>query len=274
MNHLRNLIILGAAALLVWSCGEDTLSADDVPPQRPVVVPRTDDDAYPQAGVRAEPTSAERFYWVRIEWYRNSEGDLSSYRVRRWSEGTVASEAPIIADLSPDVDLLDNPILFWVDRGDDQFGDPANLLAPTEGFTRGYWWQVQAVDTAGNRSDWSDSLYFRLLYNPYNLNAVGTGDALRLTWNYPIGGASTYLSYYKIRVYSAWFGVDSVKWDYQVQLYADVNSVAFGEGGAFGTLTPDCSYVWQLNAVSLVASDSNDVALAGAAQYITFNYQE
>jgi len=274
MKTARYLYCLPLLALLLWGCGEDTQSADDIPPQQPVVVPRTDDGAYPQSGVRAEPTTAERFYWVRIEWYRNTEDDLESYRVRRWSERTIAEEAPIIADLSLDVDLIDAPVLFWVDRGDDQFGDPANLLAPIDGSTRGYWWQVQAVDTAGNRSQWSDSVYFRLMYNPFNLNTAGSGENMRLTWNYPIGGASTYLSYYKIRVYSAWFGVDSVKWDYQVQLYSDANSILFGEGGAHGTLTPDCSYVWQLNAVSLVASDSNDVALAGAAQQKTFVYSE
>lgn len=274
MRTLRILLLFVAAALLMWGCGEDTESQDDVPPQRPVMVPRTDDAAYPQAGIRAEPTTAERFYWVRLEWYRNPEDDVSGYRVRRWSEQTVADEAPIMADLSLNVDLIDQPILFWVDRGDDQFGDPANLLAPVEGFTRGYWWQVQATDTAGNRSEWSDSVYFRMMHNPYNLAAQGGGDNLRLTWNYPIGGASTYLSFYKIRVYSAWYGVDSLKWDYQVQLYSDANSIQFGEGGAYGTLTPDCTYVWQLNAVSYVASDNNDLPLAGAAQYTTFVYQE
>ena len=148
MNVLKIVLSL-AAALLVFGCGQDTQSRDDVPPQTPSIVPRSDDSAYPQAGVRAEPTLTDRNYWTRIEWYRNPESDIASYRVRRWSEQVSASEAPIVADLSLGVDLLDSYILSWIDRGDDQFGGTANLLAPNDqGLTRGYWWQVQAIDTA------------------------------------------------------------------------------------------------------------------------------
>jgi len=239
------------------------------------MVPRSDDAIYPQAGVRAEPTTTDRNYWTRIEWYRNPETDLSSYRVRRWSEQTTAAEAPIIVDLSLGVDLVDQFVLYWIDRGNDQFGGPANLLAPNDqGLTRGYWWQVQAVDTAGNRSAWSDSVYFRMIYNPYNLNVVGTGENVRLTWTYPIGSTGSYLSFYKIRVYSQWYGRDSLIWDYSVQLYAENNSVLVGSAGAFSPMTHDCTYVWQLNAVSYLASDTNDVALAGSAMYRDFKYSQ
>lgn len=275
MNTVRQVMFAALAAFLMLSCGEDTASRDDVPPQRPLMVPRSNDAIYPQAGIRPEPTRTDRNYWTRVEWYRNPEDDLSGYRVRRWYEHTTADEAPIVADLAIGVDLIDQFVLFWIDRGEDQFGDPANLLAPNDqGLTRGYWWQVQAYDTAGNRSEWSDSVYFRMIYNPYNLNIAGTGDNTRLTWNYPIGGTGTYLSFYKIRVYSQWYGMDSLIWDHDLQLYAENNSVLVGSGGAFRPMTRDCTYVWQLNAVSYVASDTNDVALAGSAMYTTFTYQE
>lgn len=273
MKFLRVLCLFAAVAAVI-GCGQDTESRDDIPPQTPNMVPRSDDSVYPQAGVRPEPTLTDRNYWTRIEWYRNPENDLASYRVRRWSEHTTAAEAPIIADLTLGVELVDQYILNWIDRGVDQFGGDANLLAPVDGDTRGYWWQVQAQDTAGNRSEWSDSVYFRMIYNPYNLNVVGTGGNVRLTWTYPIGGTATLLSFYKIRVYSEWFGRDSLIWDYSVQLYAENNSVLVGDGGAFAPMTNDCTYVWQLNAVSYVQSDTNDVSIAGAAMYTTFRYQQ
>lgn len=275
MNYIRFLMPVILALLFAGGCGEDTESRDDVPPQRPQMVPRTNDVIYPQAGIRPEPTQTDRNYWTRIEWYRNPEDDLAGYRVRRWSEHTTSDEAPIIEDLAMDVDLLDQFVLYWVDQGNDQFGDPANLLSPNDqGLTRGYWWQVQAYDTAGNRSEWSDSAYFRMIYNPYNLNVVGTGNSTRLTWNYPIGGSGTYLSFYKVRVYSQWYGKDSLIWDYDAQLYAQSNSLLVGDGGAFTPMTHDCTYVWQLNAVSYVATDTNDVALAGSAMFTTFIYSE
>jgi hypothetical protein len=274
MNVLKFLLIVVFAWLFV-NCGEDTESRDNVPPQTPVMRPRSDDAVYPQEGVRAEATTNDRNYWTRIEWFRNPETDVQSYRVRRWSEQVSSDDAPIVADLALNVDLIDDFVLYWIDRGDDQFGGPVNLLAPNDqGLTRGYWWQVQAVDTAGNRSEWSDSVYFRMIYNAYNLSVVGSGDNVRLTWSYPIGGPSTYLSFYKIRVYSNWYGRDSLIWDYQVQLYGQNNSVLVGSEGAFTPMTHDCTYVWQLNAVSYVASDTNDVALAGSAMYRTFKYSQ
>lgn len=275
MKLFRILILACFVTIMISSCGEDTESRDDVPPQKPIIVSRSADVNYPQAGVRAEPTTSDDNYWTRIEWYRNPEDDLSGYRVKRWSEQTVASEGPIVADLAMNVDLNDQFILSWVDRGEDQFGDPANLLAPNDqGLTRGYWWQVQAYDTAGNRSEWSDSVYFRMIYNPYNLSVEGIGEDVQLLWNYPIGGSGTYLSFYKIRVYSQWYGVDSLIWDYDVQRYEASNALTIGVGGAFTPMTDDCTYVWQLNAVSYVATEVNDVALAGSAMYTTFTYQE
>lgn len=275
MKMFMIMLLSSLAVFLLSGCGEDTQSRDDVAPQKPIMLTRSDDVVYPQSGVRPEPTLTDRNYWTRIEWFRNPEDDLGGYRVRRWSEQTTAEEAPIIADLAMDVDLIDQFVLYWIDRGEDQFGDPANLLAPNDqGLTRGYWWQVQAKDTAGNRSEWSDSVYFRMIYNPYNLNVSRTGNDIRLGWNYPIGGTGTYLSYYKIRVYSQWWGRDSLIWDYNVQLYAETNSVTVGEGGATSPMTIDCSYVWQLNAISLVASDTNDVALAGSSMYTTFTYSQ
>lgn len=269
------IIFLVCFAVMFMSCGQDTESRDDVPPQQPNMVPRSDDAIYPQAGVRPEPTLTDRNYWTRIEWFRNPEDDLSGYRVRRWAENTSSSEAPIVADLALDVQLPDNFVLFWIDRGNDQFGDPANLLAPDDqGITHGFWWQVQAYDTADNRSEWSDSVYYRMIYNPYNLSVQGTGNDTQIMWNYPIGGSSTYLSFYKIRVYSQWYGVDSLIWDYDVQLYESSNALTIGVNGAFTPMTHDCTYVWQLNAISYAASETNDLPLAGSAMYTTFTYQE
>ncbi|MBK6766599.1 MAG: hypothetical protein IPG71_09885 [bacterium] len=274
-NLLVSLAIL-FGLVFVCGCGEDTLSRDDVAPQVPVMVERSDDASYPQTGVRAEPTPSESNYWVRVEWYRNPEDDIQGYRVRRWSEHDNSNEGYVVADLVVGVDVVDNDIISWVDRGNDHFGSPARLLAPNDqGSMRGYWWQVLAYDTAGNRSFYSDSVYFRMMWNPYNLSVSRfAADDYRLSWNFPIGGASTFLSFYKLRVYSAWYGRDSLVWDNQVILYGDANSVTLGAGGASAPMSNDCTYVWQLNAVSYAESDTHDVALAGSSVYKSFVYQE
>lgn len=268
--------LLLLALVCLTGCGEDTESNDNIPPQAPVLVERSDDASYPQAGIRAEPTPSENSYWVRLEWYRNPEPDVIGYRVRRWPEQSNALEGIIVADLALGVEISDTDILGWVDRGFDQSGNPSNLLAPNDqGSMRGYWWQVLAYDTAGNRGEWSDSAYFRMMWNPYSLSVTRfSADDYRLGWSYPIGGVSTFLSYYKLRVYSQWWGPDSLVWDHDVILYAEHNAVTLGNGGASGPLTNDCTYVWQLNAVSLAASDTHDVVVAGSSVYTTFVYQE
>ncbi|MCB9357809.1 MAG: hypothetical protein H6508_00790 [Calditrichaeota bacterium] len=273
---MKTSILISLALLFLAGCGEDTQSTDNVPPQAPIMVERSDDSIYPQAGVRAEPTPDESNYWVRVEWYRNPEPDVVGYRISRWSEQSTSLNATVVGDVAVGVEIPDTEILSWVDRGFDGFGNPTNALAPNDqGSMRGYWWHVLAYDTAGNRGEWSDSVYYRLMWNPYNLSVSQfAADDYRLNWNYPIGGAGTYLSYYKLRVYSEWYGRDSLVWDHQVILYGAQNSVTLGSGGATGTMVNDCTYVWQLNAVSLAASDTHDVALAGASIYTTFVYQE
>lgn len=267
--------LLAALWLIILGCGGDSVSQDDVPPQRPIWVQRSSDEAYAQTGIRAEPVLSDRSYWVRLEWQRNPEEDLQGYRVRRWSEYTSLSEGPIIADLTVGLELIDGPILTWIDRGLDENGSNANLLAPLDGMTRGYWWAIQAYDTAGNRSQYSDSIYYRLLDNPYEMSVSRAGpDNYVLSWGYPVGSAESFLSFYKIRVYSGHFGPDSLAWDYRVTLYTEHNSVTLQSGGASAPMTRDCTYVWQLNAISYAVSDTHDVDNAGAAMYTTFVYQE
>lgn len=276
MSQLSRVLVALSSVILMVGCGEDTESRDDVSPQKPVLVARSDDASYPQAGIRAEPTPTSSNYWVRVEWYRNPEDDIQGYRIRRWSEQENSNDGYVVADLVVGIDIGNEEILSWVDRGNDQLGGTARLLAPNDqGSMRGYWWQILAYDTAGNRSLYSDSAYYRMMWNAYNMAVTRfAADDYRLGWSFPIGGASTFLSFYKLRVYSAWWGLDSLVWDHQVQLYAEQNSVTLGAGGASAPLVNDCTYVWQLNAVSYAVSDTHDVALAGSAVYTTFVYQE
>ncbi|MCC6477051.1 hypothetical protein IT157_08345 [bacterium] len=267
--------LLATAWLLILGCGGDSQSRDDIPPQKPIWVQRSSDQAYAQSGIRPEPVNSDRAHWVRLEWQRNPEEDLEGYRVRRWSEHTNLTESPIIADLTVGLELVDGQILSWIDRGLDENGTNADLLAPLNGMTRGYWWVIQAYDTAGNRSQFSDSVYYRLLDNPYEMSVDRAGpDNYVLSWFYPVGSAESFLSFYKIRVYSRYWGSDSLAWDYLVTLYTEQNSVTLQSGGASAPMMRDCTYVWQLNAISNAVSDTHDVANAGAATYTTFLYQE
>jgi hypothetical protein len=131
---------------------------------------------------------------------------------------------------------------------------------------------MYAYDLAGNHSAWSDTLYYRLIQNPSSLTVTRMGaDEYRLGWSY-LG--NEFLSFYKIRVFSAQFGPDSVIWDYQVQRYGSSESITLGEDGNLGTMHTDCTYVWQLNAISIQPPDSvHQDSLAGSAVYTTFIYQ-
>ncbi|MDD5087489.1 MAG: hypothetical protein PHI18_01655 [bacterium] len=274
---MKHLTLMGLLALLILAgCGSDESSTDDLAPAQPRWVPRTDDQIYPQAGIRAEPVTNENLYWVRLEWYANSEPDVQRYRIWRLQE--FAPEIRLrypIKDLQIGVDLdAGQSIYSWVDIGDSTLNTPLNMLAPdpTSGNTRGYYWWVQAIDESDNRSELSETAYYRLLNIPYDLQVGRLGENVyRLSWRCQFN-PDMRPSYYMIRVYSAFWGQDSVVWYDQVQRYTSAEFVDM-EFAASSPLVTDCTYVCQLNAIANLRGSHAD-SLSGSAAATTCIYRD
>lgn len=149
------------------------------------------------------------------------------------------------------------------------------MLSPDieTGDSRGYFWYLEAYDEAGNRSEMSEPIYYRLLNIPYNLQVSPIGARVyRLRWQYSFN-SDVRPAYYMIRVYSYHWGADSVVWYQQVQRYGSDEFVDMDFALANSPLVPDCTYFCQLNAIATQRGDHAD-SLAGSAALTTFIYRD
>ncbi|RQV96569.1 hypothetical protein EH220_05495 [bacterium] len=248
----------------VSGCGEDSSSADDLAPQPPVPIARSDDAAYPQSGIRPEPTSDFTKYRMRIEWESNTETDVLGYIIRRGSvdpqDGSTYPVKQLEYAFNPNITEY-----FWIDEGLDNLGTPgANMLSPLLGEPRDYFWQIAAYDESGNRSEWSDTIRYTLIENPFDFEVERLGpDDYSLSWQYPTGG----FLQYKVRVYSYYDGPAHVMWDPPlIPGYTTQESIRLNRDGTANEFEQDCTYVWQLNAIRDNTS--------GAAVFTTFIYSD
>jgi hypothetical protein len=259
-------IFVVSLPLMMSGCGEDSSSKDDIAPQKPIVVPRSDDAIYPQQGVRPEPSPSAASYWVRVEWQRNPEPDVKGYNVWRGSIDPTEGTLYRVADLEYGFELSNAPGVtqhFWIDVGNGAAG-ALNLLAPVLGEPQNYFWQIQAFDETGNRSELSDTIRYTLIENPFETTVTRAGpNSYVLSWRYLTGIALNY----KIRVYSSYYGRDSVMWDPPLfPGYTSQESISLNQDETARAFERDCTYVWQLNAIR----DHE----AGAAIFTLFTYQD
>jgi hypothetical protein len=243
------LFLLVTLSMVISGCGQDSSSEDDIAPQKPIIVPRSDDAIYPQRGVRPEPSQNSEDYWVRVEWQRNPEPDVKGYSIWRGTYNYLEGRRYRIADLEYGFHLPTAPEVTshsWVDVGNGT-GGARNLFAPILGEPQDYFWQIQAVDESGNLSEFSDTIRYTLIDNPYQTAVTREAEnSYSLSWRYPI---STGLNY-KIRVFSNYYGRDSVMWDPPLfRRYTTQESVLLNEDGTAKAFERDCTYVWQLNAI-------------------------
>jgi hypothetical protein len=265
-----------AAALLISGCGNDSSSSDNQPPSTPRLVAHTSDSDYAQFGIRAEPVANESVYLVRVEWYANPEPDVAGYRIWRVNEFGEPRRHYVVKDLRMNTDLIPGRAVYsYIDQGDSLDGMQANLLTPDSltGESRGYYWEVQAYDTANNRSDYSARVYYRLISNPYNLSVYHTtGNDYVAVWQYTPKVFSDTPSYFMIRAYSYYYGPDSVVYftSPPAQLYQTDCSWTMH---LTGPLISDCTYVCQINAIVNHPNAAHTDSLAGAAAFTTFTYQ-
>jgi hypothetical protein len=266
---LASLLIV--SAMVLWGCGENSSSHDDLPPSRPHWIPRSGDDIPAQQGIRPEPTESNAHYWVHVEWYANPEPDVAGYQIWRLDEGHPLHDRYVVADLRVGMNP-ETPAgasrYSWVDRGDSASGAPLNVLAPDiqTRDTRGYFWLIVAYDTAGNRSEVSDSAYFRMMYNPQNIRVShGFTNSYEVGWEY-VPNDDALVSYYVVRIFPA-ARSDSLVYYQQAQSYTSTGSIIMD----LSSLANNASYTCQLNVVSTrTTAPGHADSLAGAAVKTAF----
>ena len=265
--------------LLISGCGQNESSKDDIAPSAPVWISRSDDYAYPQQGIRAEPVSDDRQHRVRLEWYANPESDVATYRVIRIAEqDTNPNHHPPVKDLRLGYDLpLGQARYSWVDEGYDPNYNTNNNLDPNpvDGQSRGFWWELQAIDTAGNKSPYSSRVYYRLIANANNLAvARDSANLYTLSYGFTANCNDDIPLQDVIRVYSQHWGTDSLVFFYAWPRYTEHASVIMDFHGSNAPLVRDCTYVCQVNAICNRPNPNHAQPLSGSAAYTTFVYHQ
>jgi hypothetical protein len=273
-------ICVFAGFVLLIGCGRDQSTSDNLPPSTPRVVARSQDNLVSQAGVRAEPVALDDRHWVRLEWLGNPEPDVAGYRLWRVRETTDPLQRYVVKDLHVSLtgDLQPGLSSYsWVDQGDTTDGNPLNMLAPDpeSGYSRGYFWYIEAYDESGNRSDYSAPAYYRCLNNPLGLGVSRVDvNSYLATWQY-VSNSDVMINYYMLRVYPNWEGPDSVVWwsDPPVQVYGAQCATDMFTSPVVRPLILDSTYVCQLNVVANRLTSAHADSTAGAAVYCTFTYR-
>jgi hypothetical protein len=216
-----------------------------------------------------------------LEWYQSPETDVlvgGGYRIYRTPEGAPEDAHYLFTDLRYGVNLNPAPVISFVDIGDDPLGGNTNVLSPDDTWrSRGYYWEIEAFDAADNRSELSAKIYYRMLPNPTNLTVTrDQANIYQLRWHYEHLN-DQFIQYWYLRIYSAYFGRDSVNYYDRVSLFG---------GDYTRTLTPDlmevvapfvedCTYVWQLNVVGQVATDTLHLdGRCGASVFTKFVWRD
>lgn len=260
----RPVILILAVFIVAIGCGEDSEDTDIKPPAAPTMKPRSIESNYDETGIRPEASESASDYWIRIEWYPNSEEDLAGYLVYRRSEnetefpetslGNLTLGQNFPADEDPYYSDYDTPVL----KPDEFTGD-----------SRGYYYAVRAYDQMNNLSDLSALAYYRLIPNPGGF-AVTSADSgvYYLEWTYESG--PDIIDYYMIRVWDKNTEQPQPMWWKKYRDWGSELSVLLNDDGTAEPFVSGTDYVWKLSVVA--NSDDPSRAPAGCAMRRSFNY--
>jgi hypothetical protein len=253
--------VLGVFILMI-GCGEDSPDTDSTPPVTPVLKPRSADSLYEESGIRPEPSGVQA-YWIRVEWYPNTEDDLEGYFIYRRGEEDEDFPESYYDNvvLGEDFYLGEDP--YYIDR------DTPDLRPdPSTGDTRGYYYALRAYDESGNISDFSPVAYYRLIANPFSLSVTTsyTGDHY-LDWTFQ-SGPEVFIDYYMLRVWDKDTG--QPMWWRKYSDFSSTQHVLLDDGNALVTFIPGHWYVWKLSVIA--NSNSPERSPAGCAVKKEFQY--
>ena len=265
MLTYRQLIMLMAVLgflILMAGCGEDSPDSDATPPTTPVLKPRSVDSLYEEAGIRPEAANSLN-YWIRVEWYLNTEDDLKGYFIYRRGEDEEVFPEAYVGNVVAGEDFFLGEDPYFIDY------DTATLRPdPSTGETRGYYYRVRAYDESDNLSNFSPVVYYRLIANPLSLAVTTshTGDRY-LEWTFqPSPGV--FIDYYMIRIWDK--ETDQPMWWTKYSNFGSTLSVLLDEDNALETFIPGRNYVWKLSVIA--NSNSPERSPAGCAVKKEFTY--
>lgn len=213
---------------------------DPYAPARPRWVPRSAPTDTLQQGIRPYSDS-EAIY---LEWYQNIEEDLSGYRIYRGRQIDQKIEFETIADIEA-----------YTASGSDTTHIDDTAVLDTD-----YSYFLKAYDQAGNFSEPSDTIRYRLIQKVEPLSPRGeiTTGTPSFEWYDFTSEAYEYVLRLETRYAREviWisrfsrsnYGDFSQDIDYNQDSSASLNS-----------LEPGSSYQWSIRAISLVDQDNSDI---------------
>jgi len=256
-------VIAWIPLLYLSGCVPEGEDVDTTPPAQPILKPRSVDSLYAETGIRPEAVTDARNYWIRIEWYRNPEEDLKGYAIYRRGENESDFPETPIGQLIIGQNLSPTAEPYFVDR------DTWNLQPnDTTGDTRGYWYAVRAYDQVGNTSEFSQSAYYRLIWNPRNFDVTDPSPGVHyLEWTYE-SGPEVIIDYYMIRVWDE--ETAQPMWWMKYTEFSSAQRLLLNADGSAQPFVSGRTYVWKLSVIA--NSQYPTRAPAGSAVKTTFVY--
>ena len=265
MFMCRQLVVLMAVLgflILMAGCGEDSPDTDATPPTAPVLKPRSVDSLYEERGIRPE-ASGVLSYWIRLEWYLNSEDDLQGYYVYRRGEDEDISPEVYVGNVVLGEDFFPGEEPYFIDYS------TGNLRPdPSTGETRGYYYRVQAYDESGNVSDFSPVAYYRLIANPLSPSVSGYPGEYYLNWTFE-SGPEVFIDYYMLRVWNKDTG--EPMWWTKYSNFGSTHQVLLNEENALEAFESGQYYVWKISVIA--NSNPPERSPAGSAVKMEFRYE-
>lgn len=261
----RTLVIVLLLQALALGCVPEGEERDTTPPTAPILKSRSVDSLYAETGIRPEPGTDVRSYWIRLEWYRNPEEDLAGYLVYRRGEYDAEFPQTSIGNLILGQNLSPSIDPYFVDL------DSPNLQPnDTSGDSRGYCYVVRAYDQSGNISDFSPTAYYRLINNPHDFGVSNAGlGQYYLDWSFE-SGPEVFFDYFMIRVWDAETG--EPMWWMKYTEFSSMHRVLLNANGSAQPFVSGRTYVWKLSVVA--NSNPPTRSPAGSAVKTSFVYQD
>lgn len=249
---------------------------DPIPPERVELLAKSMPEAWVETGIDADNTGADR---IVIMWYASPAPDLAGYRIYRAdttrdNRFREIGRIDLLQHLTADTLYYDDSLSAYVD----------------------YYYFVCALDHAGNLSEPSDTVTYRLIAAPFMQSPVNTTlapDTLVFAWRYQVA-QFTYFQEYIIRldrletvVYrTVWITRYSPAGTYEKQTTGDVIRTPFFLPDTT-TLLPDnvlvCNsrisaltpglYRWKVKAISEVDNSTLVDEASGESEWAFFSIE-
>ena len=205
----------------------DRITSQDTVP--PVLLETAPEDTFGERGIDAVPQGD----WIRIEWIVGQEEDLAGYDIYRRAEDEAAVSL-ILTLPTEQIEQVSPDTAFWHDKS-------VRLLVR-------YFYRLRAFDSSGNRSNFSNTVDYKLLPKLFPIRPKGETEQEALEFQFQWGDNPEEITSYIIRLLDSesnifWISEPVVPMGYEENVVVEYNF----DGKATAPVLLPGSYRWRVD---------------------------